>query len=322
MISIPEREALPSARVAPVVADRDAGDVAEVAGRDARRRRGARGGLRLRGREQHEGGQHGGRGERGDRHAHRPSLADVGIRSVAMEAATSTARLSGEKAQRIVDAMRTCVGERGATGATFDHVARAAGVSRGLLHYYFGTKEKLLAEVVRRDCDLRMERLSATAAGLGSPDDLLDALSGSLVELIEESPEFFAILLELHVVGRHNEEIAAEVAELHRRVRGHLALILTAARDAGAITLADEPEVVVGDAVRAGRRAGAVDARRAGARLRADGGGGDAGRGGVDPARGVAAGRTSGIDGRTGGRGSDHNADRAGSRAGLSALMS
>ena len=244
MISIPEREALPSAPSRPSLRTVDAGDVAEVAGRDARLRRGARGRLRLRGREQHEGGQHGGRGERGDRHAHRPSLADVGIRSVAMEAATSTARLSGEKAQRIVDAMRTCVGERGATGATFDHVARAAGVSRGLLHYYFGTKEKLLAEVVRRDCDLRMERLSATAAGLRSPDDLLEALSGSLVELIEESPEFFAILLELHVVGRHNEEIAAEVAELHRRVRGHLALILTAARDAGVITLSDEPEVV------------------------------------------------------------------------------
>ena len=62
--------------------------------------------------------------------------------------------------------------------------------------------------------------------------------------MIDESPEFFAILLELHTLGRHNEEIAAEVAELHRRVRGHLALILTAARDAGAITLADEPEVV------------------------------------------------------------------------------
>ena len=61
---------------------------------------------------------------------------------------------------------------RGATGATFDHVAREAGVSRGLLHYYFGTKERLLVEVVRRDCDLRMERLSATAAGADSADAL------------------------------------------------------------------------------------------------------------------------------------------------------
>ena len=36
--------------------------------------------------------------------------------------------------------MRTSVGARGAAGATFDVVAREAGVSRGLLHYYFGTE--------------------------------------------------------------------------------------------------------------------------------------------------------------------------------------
>ena len=37
--------------------------------------------------------------------------------------------------------------------STFDHVAREAGVSRGLLHYYFGSKERLLVEVVRHDCE-------------------------------------------------------------------------------------------------------------------------------------------------------------------------
>jgi AcrR family transcriptional regulator len=161
-----------------------------------------------------------------------------------MEAATGGRQLAGDKAQRIVDAMRTCVGRRGATGATFDHVAREAGVSRGLLHYYFGTKERLLAEVVRRDCDLRMERLSATAAGIDSADALVHALGGSLLELLDESPEFFVILLELHTLGQHNAEVAAELTELHRRVRGHLAGLLAAARDAGAIRLADDPEVV------------------------------------------------------------------------------
>ena len=161
-----------------------------------------------------------------------------------MQATTTGRQLSGEKAQRIVDAMRTCVGSRGATGATFDHVAREAGVSRGLLHYYFGTKERLLAEVVRRDCDLRMERLSATAAGVDSADALVGALGGSLLELMDESPEFFIILLELHTLGQHNAEVAAELTELHRRVRVHLAGILVAARDAGAIRLEGDPEVV------------------------------------------------------------------------------
>jgi len=161
-----------------------------------------------------------------------------------MEAVTAGRELSGEKAQRIVDAMRTCVGARGATGATFDHVAREAGVSRGLLHYYFGTKERLLAEVVRRDCDLRMERLSATLAGVRDADALLGALGRSLLELVDESPEFFVILLELHTLAQHNREVAVELAELHRRVREHLAGLLVAARDDGAIRLGGEPDLV------------------------------------------------------------------------------
>jgi AcrR family transcriptional regulator len=161
-----------------------------------------------------------------------------------MEAASPGRELSGEKAQRIVDAMRTSVGLRGATGSTFDHVAREAGVSRGLLHYYFGTKERLLVEVVRRDCDLRMERLSETLAGVESADALLGALAQSLTETVDETPEFFVILLELHVLARRNEEIAAEVAELHRRVREHLAGLLAGARDARVIRLAGEPDAV------------------------------------------------------------------------------
>jgi AcrR family transcriptional regulator len=164
-----------------------------------------------------------------------------------MEAAAPARELSGEKAQRIIDAMRTSVGLRGTTGSTFDHVAREAGVSRGLLHYYFGTKERLLVEVVRRDCDLRMERLSQTIAGGDRVDDA-DALLGVLVEslrdTVAETPEFFVILLELHSLGKHNAEVAVELAELHRRVRVHLAGILAAARDQGAVRLDDDPEIV------------------------------------------------------------------------------
>jgi AcrR family transcriptional regulator len=161
-----------------------------------------------------------------------------------MEAASPGRQLPGDKAQRIVDAMRTSVGLRGTTGSTFDHVARAAGVSRGLLHYYFGTKERLLVEVVRRDCDLRMQRLSETVTGVDSADALLGALVQSLNETIAESPEFFVILLELHTLARRNEEIAAELGELHRRVREHLAALLEQAREDGVIRLAGEPEAV------------------------------------------------------------------------------
>ena len=79
--------------------------------------------------------------------------------------ATKTRELSGEKAQRIIEAMRSSVARRGISGSTFEHVAREAGVSRGLLHYFFDTQEALLVEVVRRDSEHRIARLKQCAVG-------------------------------------------------------------------------------------------------------------------------------------------------------------
>jgi len=53
----------------------------------------------------------------------------------ALGASEGAARsLSGEKAQRIVEAMRRSVARHGAAGSTFDHVSREAGVSRENLY--------------------------------------------------------------------------------------------------------------------------------------------------------------------------------------------
>ena len=87
--------------------------------------------------------------------------------------------------------MRTCVAARGAVGATLTMWRARQGVSRGLLHYYFGTKERLLAEVVRRDCDLRMARLSEDLRGgrATTPKTLLVAAAGSLEQMGADEPE-------------------------------------------------------------------------------------------------------------------------------------
>src|SRR5256885_2941462 len=103
-----------------------------------------------------------------------------------MESATSTERrLDSDKARRIVRAMRTSVGRRGAAASTFDHVAQEAGVSRGLLHYYFGTKERLLVEVVRHDSDVRMRRLEDSLAAADSVDTIVPALLSQLNDYVQ-----------------------------------------------------------------------------------------------------------------------------------------
>src|SRR5213595_4311054 len=131
-----------------------------------------------------------------------------------MEAAAKTRQLTGERAQRIVDAMRASVARRGAAGSTFDHVARQAGVSRGLLHYYFGTKERLLAEVVRRDSDLRISELEERLAGARSADDFVALLRTSLERMLADDPEYVTLVFELFTLSRRNEEVAVEFAAM------------------------------------------------------------------------------------------------------------
>ena len=163
-----------------------------------------------------------------------------------MEASTAeaTRKLDGEKAQKIVAAMRDSVGTRGAAGSTFDVVAREAGVSRGLLHYYFGSKERLLVEVVRRDCDARIATLEDALARASSVDELVDILVASLEDWVEEEPKSAAVVYEMVSASHHSEELRAEMAELYRRWRSHLADVLRAKQDEGVVTLDADPEAV------------------------------------------------------------------------------
>jgi AcrR family transcriptional regulator len=163
-----------------------------------------------------------------------------------MEAATDRRELSGEKANRIVEAMRSSVARRGIAGSTFEHVAREAGVSRGLLHYYFGTKEALLVEVVRRDTEHRIARLDEPLGKAGSVDELLEILVADLEDSIQNDPGFWVLLFELFTAGRRNPEIQRELGELFNRTRAHVAEILRVKQSEGVISPRCEIDAAVG----------------------------------------------------------------------------
>jgi AcrR family transcriptional regulator len=152
--------------------------------------------------------------------------------------------LTGEKARRIIEAMRHSVARRGTAGSTFERVSREAGVSRGLLHYYFGTKEKLLVEAVRHDCDLRLQRLQGQLAGARTADAFVALMAQSLEETIRKEPDFVTLIFELFTLSRRNADIAAEFAALQRRMREHLAGMLATAQDEGVLRLHADPEAV------------------------------------------------------------------------------
>jgi AcrR family transcriptional regulator len=165
--------------------------------------------------------------------------------STAAQAESAERQLSGEKVQRIVDAMRTCVATRGITGATFEHVSREAGVSRGLLHYYFGTKERLLIEVLRGDAETRIGMMDEPLAAAKTVDEVLAVLVSGAEAILETDPGFYVILYELFTAGRQNPEIQLELARLYDGSRTHMAEILERKQQEGVLSLRFDAQTCV-----------------------------------------------------------------------------
>ena len=154
-------------------------------------------------------------------------------------------RLSGDKVQRIVDAMRTCIAQRGITGATFEHVSREAGVSRGLLHYYFGTKERLLIEVLRSDAEVRIGALDEPLEAARTADEVLNVFVAGAEAILQSDPGFYVLIFELFTAGRQNPEIRAELAQVYEGSRRHVAAILHRKEAEGVLSLRFDAETTV-----------------------------------------------------------------------------
>lgn len=164
------------------------------------------------------------------------------MEAVAVTPGASGRELPGEKATRIVEAMRASVAERGISGSTFDVVARSAGVSRGLLHYYFGTKERLLVEAVRRETEVRGALVREAVTSAQGADELIDGLVRSFEDLLGAGSSHVVMFYELLTLAQRNAGIAAELSELSRTLRLELAGALRMGRDAGVFELRAGPD--------------------------------------------------------------------------------
>ncbi|MEQ1504627.1 MAG: helix-turn-helix domain-containing protein [Myxococcota bacterium] len=102
-------------------------------------------------------------------------------------APVATSSRGARSIHRIVDAAARMFGRNGYEGASMDTVARAAGVSKGLLHYHFHSKEHLLIEAVRatfRQLHRRFDdRFRRGDRGLDAAVDALDALWATIRDM-------------------------------------------------------------------------------------------------------------------------------------------
>ncbi len=137
------------------------------------------------------------------------------------------------KAQRILDAAQRVLSSEGFPGLTIAKVAAEAGVSRGLLHYYFESKEDMLAQMLRRSTEESWEIIDTLIGEASSVDELADNLVGSMREYAQTHAGSLSLLAEGLSLARNHPRIRAEMTDLHREGQDAFSERFEAMRAAG-----------------------------------------------------------------------------------------
>lgn len=119
----------------------------------------------------------------------------------------------------VLDAAEAVVAEVGAGGLTIDAVARTAGITKGGVQYCFGSKDDLIAAMLRRwgaEFDATLQRLAGDDPG---PDRRLAAYLQAVRDASEAESSREAVMLAALVQARGN---LAETRAWYRRQVGAL----------------------------------------------------------------------------------------------------
>ncbi len=142
---------------------------------------------------------------------------------------------SEEKAQKILDAGRTILAEKGFSGATISLVAKEAGVSRGLLHYYFKNKEEMLTKVIRGNMEASVRLIDAVFSGSASVDEFADGITSALKIVVREDPHFFVVFFEGVAAARQSRMVRDQLASLYGQFRNAICMGLRRMKNKGII---------------------------------------------------------------------------------------
>ena len=82
-----------------------------------------------------------------------------------------------EKLESILTTARKMFARYGLRKTSLDEVARMARVAKGTIYNYFGSKDQVYLEVLRREADEIVERVSSSVAQEISPNDKLTAFA-------------------------------------------------------------------------------------------------------------------------------------------------
>ncbi|GAA1887827.1 TetR/AcrR family transcriptional regulator [Streptantibioticus ferralitis] len=123
--------------------------------------------------------------------------------------------------QRLLAEATRLFADRGFDRTSVQEIVEAAGVTKGALYHYFGSKDDLLHEVYARVLRLQTERLEEIASGTGTVAERLHRAAADVVvtsiENLDDTKIFFRSMHQLS--PEKQKAVRAERRRYHERFR-------------------------------------------------------------------------------------------------------
>ena len=115
--------------------------------------------------------------------------------------------------ERLIAAGYLVLSEKGYEATTVKEVAHVAGVSPGLFHYYFASKDALLRAVLQ-EAGVRYGRLMGELRATVPQDRFLETAFAAVRERIRQEPGWYRLHYELYALGLRNPTFQPVLGEM------------------------------------------------------------------------------------------------------------
>lgn len=127
--------------------------------------------------------------------------------------------VANERKNQIVKATVECISRYGYNNFSMQDVARSAGVSKGIIHYYFLNKDDLMMSVLEHVAGDIGSLLDIGMNETADPIKKLDLFLVTCLNIVRKTKEYYQVNMDFWTQINQKEEVRQTVAKHYRNFR-------------------------------------------------------------------------------------------------------
>jgi TetR/AcrR family fatty acid metabolism transcriptional regulator len=138
----------------------------------------------------------------------------------------SKADVAAERKDQIVRATVDCISRHGYHNFSMQDVARTAGVSKGIIHYYFLNKDELMMSVLDKVAGDIEQVLQSDMATIEDPVQKMEIFVNVCFDVVRSTREYYQVNMDFWTQINQKEEVRSVIARHYAKFRETAAAVI------------------------------------------------------------------------------------------------